>query len=611
VKLSRNVAWLFWIVLIAPPLFARTWYVRPDGGTRYSANMPTGQCNGKSDSRYAGRGINQSCAFKDFRSLWDDKSGKVGSGAWIIAGGDTVLVRGCAAAASQTNPSNPSCRLGWDAPTGTGDNLWCYGVGSYTCYNPPIPAGTPLQHTRILGKNYANCNIGGATNPKLYSSNLTQLFGGFSLTYTFNLQNTQYVDIQCIELTTHNGRCTRGGSPAYPRNCSSDQPLDDYAQNGFMLNNRTSHITLQDVYVHGFNASGFDGPIGGPITMTRVFSGFNGFSGWNFDDGHDTPDAAGSSIMASYVTMIGNGCYEEYPLKHAFPARACYDDVSGGFGDAWSGQDTDLDSFTCDHCTMAYNTKDAFIGPHTNVHTLTITNSQSYGNMGAQWKWNNTPNSTTTFANNLTVGNCLRFTEPIPGAAQSFARSSGLPGAYLSDFCRAGANTVAINSQQNSYVLFTNSSFVDYLGTVILLSCGPSNHNHSGMCGNTQFVFTNDIFLGYTLKGNEAPGLFYIDDHSIKVTSHHNIEYGNRAGDGDRCSGDILCTDPRLENEPPQQGWPGQTFLDNFNFNPGNGSPAVGHGSPTKGITTDFYGTARPGSPSIGGVEPRSAQPGR
>jgi hypothetical protein len=342
--------------------------------------------------------------------------------------------------------------------------------------------------------------------------------------------------------------------------------------------------------------------------MTRVFSGFNGKVGWQFDDGSNTPDAPGSSITASYVTMIGNGCYEEYPVTHAFSAQACYDDSSGGFGDAWSGQDTDLDTLICDHCLMAYNTKDAFIGPHTNVKTLTITNSQSYGNMGAQWKWNNTPNSTTIFQNNLTIGNCARFQAPIPGAPHSFALSSGLGGAYLSDYCRAGGNTVAINSQQNSHVLFGHNTFVDYLDTVFLLSCGPANKNHNEMCSTTSFVFTNNIFLGYYLKGNEPPGLFYIDDKSIKVTSSHNIEYGNRSGYSDKCGGDIICSDPRLVNQPPQQAWTNQTFLDDFNFYPKSDSPAIRHGTPMSGVSTDYYGTPRPNPPTIGAVEPRPGQ---
>jgi len=304
--------------------------------------------------------------------------------------------------------------------------------------------------------------------------------------------------------------------------------------------------------------------------------------------------------------MIGNGCYEEYPVKHAFPAQACYDDISGGFGDAWSGQDTDLDTFICDHCLMAYNTKDAFIGPHTNVKTLTITNSESYGNMGAQWKWNNTPYSTTTFENNLTVGNCARFAAVIPGAPQNYALSSGLKGSYLSDYCRAAGNTVAINSQQNSQVLFTNNTFVDYVDTVILLSCGPSNNNQNGMCGTTPFVFTNNIFLGYNLNGALPPGLFYINDPSVKVTQYNNIEYGNRAATGETCgTNGNICSDPLLVNEPVQQGWTDQTFLDNFNFNLTSSSPAIGAGTTYYGIlATDYNGKTRPNPPTVGAIEP-------
>src|SRR6185437_2440059 len=39
------------------------WFIRPDGGTHYSANVTTGQCDGKSDTAYPGTGTNQHCAF--------------------------------------------------------------------------------------------------------------------------------------------------------------------------------------------------------------------------------------------------------------------------------------------------------------------------------------------------------------------------------------------------------------------------------------------------------------------------------------------------------------------------------------------------------------------
>jgi hypothetical protein len=579
--------------MVSAPLFGTTWYVRPDGGTRHSSRVTSGQCDGRTDAPYSGKGVNQHCAYSDFRYLWDDDSGGVGQGAWVIVGGDTVIVRGCKALPSQRHPSNPNCRVGWDMPTGNDPNRWCYAVGSYGCFNPPIPAGSASQHTRILGQNYAACNTGGATDPKSYQSNLTQLFGGFSVAYALNLENTQYVDIQCLEITTHNGACVTAGSPRYPRGCNTDQPLDDYAGSGVRTNNATSNVTFQDVYIHGFNSSGLSGPIGGPITMTRMFIGFNAFSGWNFDDGHNTPDAAGSSINANYVIMEGNGCYEQYPIVNAFPAQVCYDTNSQGFGDSWSGQDTTLDSFICNHCQNLYNTKDGFIGPHTWVTNLTITNSTSIGNMGQNWKWGGDKVPTNViFTNNLTIGNCSRMSQPLPGAPPTYNK-------YLSGFCRAAGNVFAFVTPKNSHLLIANNTVVADSATVFDMACQPEN-----TCGSTSFTFTNNIFLGYYLKGAEPPGLFYLEDRSIKVTASHNVEYGNKPGTGSSCRGDIICSDPRLVNQPPQQGWTNQTFLDNFNFHPTSGSPANGRGIAVNGITTDYYGNARPNPPSIGAAEP-------
>jgi hypothetical protein len=413
------------------------------------------------------------------------------------------------------------------------------------------------------------------------------------MAYTLNLENAKYVDIQCLEITSHNGVCVTSGSPRYPRSCNTDQPLDDYAGSGILTNNATSNVTFEDVYIHGFNSSGLFGPIGGPITMTRLFIGFNGFAGWNFDDGHNTPDAAGSSINANYVIMEGNGCDEQYPIINAFPAQVCYDTNSQGFGDSWSGQDATLDSFICDHCQMLYNTKDGFIGPHTSATTLVIENSESIGNMGQQWKWGGKAVPTdTTFINNLTVGNCNRMSASLPGAPSTYNK-------YLTGFCRAAGDVFAFVTPKGSHLLIANNTIVAYSATVFDLACQPAD-----TCGSTPFTFANNIFLGYYLKGAEPPGLLYSDDRLIKVTASHNVEYGLRSGSGSACRGDIICSDPRLVNEPPQQGWTNQTFLDSFNFKPTTGSPANGHGIAASRITTDYYGNARPNPPSIGAVEP-------
>jgi hypothetical protein len=583
-----------------------TWYVRTDGGTRYSSNVTTGQCDGQSDVAYPGSGANQHCAFNDVRYLWDDDSGRVGQGTWVIAGGDTVILRGCAALPSQQNPSNPDCRLGWDTgANGNPPNSWCYGIGPYGCYNPPIPAGTASQHTRILGQCVlaGNCNSGNVTN----RANLSQLFSGFALGWAINLEATQYVDVEGIELTTHNhatagGNCTYGtGAPASPIGCSSSPPIDDFGQNGFLTNNTTSNITFQDVYVDGFDASGFFGPIGGPIVMTRVNSSFNAFAGWNFDDGNSTPDGPGSSITASYVTMNWNGCYQEYPIVHDIPARVCYDTDSGGFGDSWSGQNTTLDSFTCDHCVDDYNTKDGFIGPHTWTTTLTITNSESIGNMGQDWKWGGYSVPTTvTFLNNLTVANCNRLSKPMPGAPSNYNQ-------YLSGFCRASGMAFGIVIPSGSTWTIANNTLVTYQPTVFNIAC-PTGV--PGPCPST-VNFTNNIFLGYLDPSQpdyngEAPGLYYTTGSvGINLVTSHNIEFGVR---NDDCPGRgiaNLCSDPLLVGEPAQGAIPQESTLDNFNFHLTSNSPASGAGATYSPLpSTDYFGTATSNPPVIGAVEP-------
>jgi hypothetical protein len=582
-----------------------TWYVRTDGGTRYSSNVPTGQCDGKADVAYPGSGANQHCAYNDFRYLWDDDSGAVGQGTWVIAGGDTVVLRGCAALASQQNPSNPDCRLGWDTgANGNPPNSWCYGIGPYGCYNPPIPAGTASQHTRILGQCVlaGNCNTGNVTN----RANLSHLFAGFGLTWSFNVESTQYVDIEGIELTTHNhatagGNCTIGpGAPAYPVGCASSAPLDDYAQNGFMTNNTTSNITFQDLYVDGFDGSGFFGPIGGPIVMTRVNDSFNAFAGWNFDDGSSTPDAPDSSITASYVTMNWNGCYQEYPIVHDIPVRVCYDTNSGGFGDSWSGQNTTMASFICDHCVDDYNTKDGFIGPHAAVTALSITNSESIGNMGQDWKWGGLSTPTTvTFTNNLTIGNCSRLSQPMPGAPSNYNQ-------YLTGFCRAAGNLFGVVIPTGSTWTIANNTLVTYQPTIFDIAC-PSGVT---TCASTVY-FTNNIFLGYLNPSEpdysgEAPGLYYTTgSDGITLVSEDNIEYGIRNDDCPNRGTGNICSDPLLVGEPAPGTIPPESTLDNFNFHLTSNSPAIGAGATYPALpSTDYFGTATSNPPVIGAVGP-------
>ena len=594
------------VAAAVPPGPGTTWFVRPDGGTRYSSNVTAGLCDGQADVAYPGTGTNQHCAFNDVRYLWMD--GTYGNSQWVISGGDTVVIRGCAALSSQQNPDAPHCRIGWDKATGNdSQNFWCAGVSAFWgCSMPPPPSGTSLQHTRILGAcAYGTYSCTPIDNNYPYTSNnLTQLFGGFGVGAVMYLSGSSYVDVEGLEITSHNGACTTLGGPTYPTGCSKSSPVSDFANWGVVFTNTTSNITLQDLYIHGFTNLGIGGPIGGPITLTRVFSGFNAFAGWNFDDGTSTPDAPGSSITQSYVTMIGNGCLEEYPIVHTqFPALSCWDSTTGGFGDSWSGQNTELDSFTCDHCYIAYNTKDAALGPHTLLKNLSVTNSSFVGNMGQQGKWGMEPNSATVFSNNLFVGNCNRMSEQLPGAAQNFALSSGLNGSYLGNFCRAAGTVFDYFSDANSTVLFANNSFVTYSPTVFDFGCGST-------CTATPYVLTNNIFLGYTTgtsyypNNGQAPGLYYFDA-AVTIVASNNIEFGVRNGNCSSGGGTgIICADPLLVSEPAQGTIPPESTLDNFNFHPSTGSLAIGAGVAVPGVTTDYYGVTRPNPPTIGAVEP-------
>ena len=185
-------------VTIAPATLGTTWYVRADGGTPYTHNNPSGQCDGKADRAYPGSGVNQHCAFGDYRYLYDDQHTYPAPSVstWVIAGGDTVII-------DNTKP----WRVGHDQGASSGD-AWCSGTGNSVCYNPTIPSGTALQPTRILGRNAGNCSVNGRAD----ASKMTQLFGGYGVYQTLNLGGTQYVDVECLEITSHTN-CVVHGSP--------------------------------------------------------------------------------------------------------------------------------------------------------------------------------------------------------------------------------------------------------------------------------------------------------------------------------------------------------------------------------------------------------------
>jgi hypothetical protein len=570
--LGRKILWLYLLLLAVAPLSAETWYVRRDGGSRFSAKTRTGQCDGKADAAYRGKGTNQHCAFNDYRYLWDDKSYTVN--AWVIAGGDTVILR------------DGPWRVGFNQGASGGD-VWCaHGTGPFDCFNPPIPAGTASQHTRILGENYSNCG----------SNNKTQIFGGFGVGVALNLGDTQFVDIQCLEITRHS-QCTRHGYPVYPSGCSSSFPLDDYDGSGIVTNVSTRDLALTDIWVHGHTDRGIIGAIGGVVTCLRCVISYNGMAGWDFDDGRATPFGAGAQWNFLYSTIEWNGCNQEYPITHTYPAISCYGQSSGGYGDGVGTPAGTGFSANIDHSTFRYNTQDGLDLGHidTGKHILNITNSTAYGNSGGAFKWG--ANATAAmFVNNLVLGNCLRMSVPIAGAPETY-------NTHLSDFCRA-EDTLSFNLRQGGTALFENNTIVSYSPTIFDIDCWEDHG-----CSASTLTLKNNIIFGYenpatfNLGGKPGgPGGLFFQHPIGNVIRSNNLYYGIR---GLRCVTLLHgehCDEPKFQSQPK---FSKEQDLDNFNFHLAPGSPAIRSGANLPELKTDHDGNPRPpsGNYNLGALE--------
>ena len=550
VRMRRNILWSLLLLFVCAPAFGETWYVRKDGGTRYSAKAPTGQCDGKADAAYRGRGVNQHCAFKDYRYLWDDQS--YGNDAWVIAGGDTVILRG------------GPWRVGFDAATGKGAGYtWCFGgQGPYACSNPVIPAGTAGRHTRILGENYASCSAGNTVD----KTKVTQIFGGFAVGSALNLSGAQYVDVQCLEVTSH-AQCVSHGDPMLPRGCSRGGPLDDFDSDGVSTDVHTHDLTMQDLWIHGHTDRGVIGAIGGVVSCLRCDIAYNGMAGWDFDDGRQTASVHGVWNF-NFSTIEWSGCNQIYPGSGAY---SCYGQSNGGYGDGVGTPPGMCLTANVDHSAFNYNTQDGLDLGHmdTGRCSLSITNSTARGNNGQPFKWGPNENPA-VFTNNTVIANCLRMSQPM----------AGLPGSYnahLGDFCRSN-DALSFNFRQGGTALIANNTIVTYAPTSFDIGCWDD-----GGCSASTLTFKNNIVLGYDNPGTYnlggkpgGPGGFYYQKKIGNVIRTNNLYYGIR---GVGCPVGFMhesCGDPKFVSEPH---FSREQDLDRFDFHLSAASPAHGAGA--------------------------------
>ena len=566
--------WVLFLVCSCLPLSAATWYVRVDGGTRYSANVPAGQCDGLADTAYPGSGVNQHCAFKDVRYLWADgiyTYGKAFPGwGWVGAGGDTYIIRGSIG-------SGVTWRVGWNNISSYCDKAGCWGITGYSIGSgaPPPPSGTAAHHTRVLGENYASCRSAAAK---------TQLHGGWSAYAVLNLSGASYVDVACLDITDFSA-C---GSSTQKVACNNTQ---DFAGNGILFSNTSTHITLTDVHIHGLAAAGIYGPTGDGVVLDYVDILGNASSGWNADLSNGTTGKG--SLLVQHYNISWNGCAEEYPIVHPLPYGDCTDQDHGGYGDGFGTTTKDSDppgwQVHFDHGIVSFNTQDGLDALHIGGKgsSMTVTNTIAFSNMGQQIK---VGGATATITDSYIVSNCRAMSHAIPGTPPRY-------NANLDLFCRAGDTGVLIEVPDAQPAVYQHNILYSN-GHVGLEVEYPGDHSSVGGA----IKYDNNIFIGFpNSEGDYASPIYSNTD--LKMFTNpgssfsHNITY--HAKRDWKCPATWLhevagsCDDPHLKDETwHSYGFGDPTPTQPFAADPPQDEPGKASGISSASIAMKSLGVA-------------------
>jgi hypothetical protein len=550
------------------------WYVRPDGGTHYTANNTSGQCDGHHNAAWVS-GTNQPCALNEFSYGYDDGSGVNFN--WISAQGDTWIINGCVS--SSFNGSTNNCRVGWTNATNA-TPVRCVGLSAGGCHPPPPPNNTTFE-----GSNFGSC-----TNQRYgVSGNEAQIFGGFDVSTIFDLSGSQGTVFACIEMTTHNATgCVTHGSPAMPSACSTSSPYSDFASVAITTNNQTT-FTYTDGWIHGFADRGIKGPIGGTESENRVAIQMNGMAGRDFDDGSSTPSANNPTWNYFNGDISWNGCNQEaWPTTHTIPVGYCYSQSSGGYGDGVGTPSGTALNVDLEGSNVTYNTQDGVdLGHVTGASTIVEYGNTFYGNMGAPTKWGQGYSG--RLQNLLLVANGYRMSAAITGAPSTF-------NTYLSDFDRSN-DAVSWQMGATQSLALSNITLVTYFPNTFDIGCGLSS------CTGSAYTMQNMAVLAYDNpntygSGGQAggPAGYYCQNSSFTqvacnatgqpvMSRSNNLYYGLRTSNFSCPTGFTAeqCANPLLTNQPTgNAGTFTESELDSFltltNFTPTSTSPTAGAG---------------------------------
>jgi hypothetical protein len=440
-------------------------------------------------------------------------------------------------------------------------------------------------------------------------ANPTQFIGINSAFSVVNLQNADYLDMECIDITQPDtcsmalsgaGHCTVG--------------VSNFARMGIIIEYLSgqgpTNTTIRDIGIHGLADRGLLGShinktSSDVFTASDIYVRGNGMAGWDSDGGGcGTSCESVGTMNLSYVTVEWNGCVEVKP-NNGTPGSAgynyCADEdsngtIESGYGDGFAFIAANV-NLNVDHGTFRWNTQDGFDALHlsddiTVSPKVTITNSLAEGNMGQTFKLGG---SSSTAINDISISDCARL-------QSAFSPNPSGYNSQLSDFCRANDEWAFQVIDGQTLTLQNNTSF-GYGNVMYDLGCV-----NGGTCTNKmKIIFENNVSIGYPNagNGNSLPaGLYYGNGintdpfintgSSVNHNSWFSMKYDNLCPQ-DPKETNYVCGDPGLV---------GETDITNVDAHPSTKSPLIGAGIAISGIVTDHAGVTRPNPPSIGALEP-------
>ena len=505
-----------------------TYYVRADdGGTAE-------QCTGLVDAPYPGSGTDQPCALS--HPFFAMPPG----GTPLLEGGDRLVIKA------------GHYRMGHGAP-GSDDLDSCNSAWTWDCRMPPVPDGIDAGHpTCIVGEGF---DEGCPAPPELYAVERPWT--------VIDLTGSDHVRIECLELTDHSD-CIYAHTGDL--NCTGwgDYPHGDMGDDGIQASD-SEDVTLRHLNIHGFPDKGIFAVRLTDWTLEHVRIAFNGWVGWDGDDGSEDVSNSGTMLFRD-VDIVWNGCGETYP--GGLPT-GCWGQSTSGYGDGLGTETTGAD-WIFEGGNISHNTSDGLdLLYHTEGGYILIDGLRAEGNAGNQVK---IAGMDMTVKNSVIVGNCAFF--------------EGKDYTHGLQPCRAQGDALFIAYQTGGQASVVNTTI--YGQGTCLIGGGP----RLTVCDGTEtLVARNNIYIGdeeYWDPGDRAV-IFYQEDCSDLALDHdYAVVHGTRANSQSWCPmGDNdLCEDPLLG---PFEG-------DAYGMVPPSGSPAVDSGLGIGGLIPDYdiLGLSRP-----------------